>query len=69
MSNTTEVDLNEGVQIILARMKTNPEEFFDDAGKWRWIYKETLRSSKLTRAEGLFMVKKAEQWCMVGGLE
>lgn len=28
-----------------------------------------VRSSKMTRAEGLFMVKKAEQWCMVGGLE
>ena len=26
-----------------------------------------VRSSKMTRAEGLFMVKKAEQWCMVGG--
>jgi len=28
-----------------------------------------VRSSKMTRAEGLFMVKKAEQWCMVGGVE
>ena len=27
-----------------------------------------VRSSKLTRAEGLFMVKKAEQWCMEGGI-
>lgn len=27
-----------------------------------------IRSSKLTRAEGLFMVKKAEQWCMSGGV-
>lgn len=26
-----------------------------------------VRSSKLTRAEGLFMVKKAEEWCMLGG--
>jgi len=36
-------DLNNGVQIILNRMKTNPEEFFDDGGRWRWIFKDTLR--------------------------
>lgn len=28
-----------------------------------------VRSSKMTRAEGLFMVKKAEEWSMHGGLE
>jgi hypothetical protein len=28
-----------------------------------------VRSSRMTRAEGLFMTKKAEQWCMEGGLE
>lgn len=65
MSNTTEVDLNEGVQIILARMKTNPEEFFDDAGKWRWIYKETLREvmteiEKAALFEGLKQVRRME---------
>jgi len=26
-------------------------------------------SSRMTRAEGLFMVKKAEEWTMYGGLE
>ena len=26
-------------------------------------------SSKMTRAEGLFMVKKAEEWTMYGGME
>jgi hypothetical protein len=36
-------DLNSGVQIILNRMKTNPEEFFEDGGRWRWIFKDTLR--------------------------
>lgn len=37
-------DLNDGVQIILNRMKTNPEEFFDaTGGRWSWIYKDTLR--------------------------
>jgi len=28
-----------------------------------------IRSSHMTRAEGLFMVKKAEDWSMHGGLE
>ena len=28
-----------------------------------------VRSSKMTRAEGLFMVKKAEEWSMHGGME
>ena len=27
-----------------------------------------VRSSKLTRAEGLFMIKKAEEWSMYGGI-
>lgn len=27
-----------------------------------------IRSSRMTRAEGLFMVKKAEDWSMHGGL-
>ena len=26
-------------------------------------------SSKMTRAEGLFMTEKAKEWCMHGGLE
>lgn len=28
-----------------------------------------VRSSKMTRAEGLFMVKKAEEWSLYGGRE
>lgn len=28
-----------------------------------------VRSSKMTRAEGLFMVEKAREWSMHGGLE
>ena len=35
--------LNDGVQIILNRMKDHPEEFFGDSDKWKWIFKETLR--------------------------
>ena len=36
-------EVNEGIQIILNRMESNPEEFFGDGGKWNWIYKENMR--------------------------
>lgn len=36
-------EVNEGVQIILNRMESNPEEFFGDQAKWRWIFGENLR--------------------------
>jgi hypothetical protein len=58
-------DLNHGVQIILNRMKTNPEEFFDDGGRWRWIFKDTLREvlteiEKAALFEGLKEVRRME---------
>lgn len=63
MSN--DIDLNEGVQIILNRMKTNPEEFFDDGGRWKWIFKDTLREvlteiEKAAIFEGLKNVRRME---------
>ena len=63
--NETNDDLNNGVQIILNRMKTNPEEFFDDGGRWKWIFKETLREvmteiEKAALYEGLKQVRRAE---------
>jgi hypothetical protein len=58
-------DLNHGVQIILSRMKTNPEEFFDDGGRWRWVFKDTLREvlteiEKAAIFEGLKEVRRME---------
>lgn len=32
-----------GVQIIVNRMKEHPEEFFGEGGKWKWLFRETLR--------------------------
>lgn len=65
MSNEKDEDLNNGVQIILARMKSHPEEFFDDGGRWRWIFKETLREvlteiEKAALFEGLKAVRRVE---------
>ena len=34
-----------------------------------WEGELFVRSSKMTRAEGLFMVEKAREWSMYGGLE
>ena len=58
-------DLNHGVQIILNRMKTNPEEFFDGGGRWQWIFKDTLREvlteiEKAALFEGLKEVRRME---------
>jgi hypothetical protein len=32
-----------GITAILARMDTNPAEFFGDAGKWGFIFKDRFR--------------------------
>lgn len=37
-------DMNEGVQILLARMEAHPEEFMDN-GKWQFISDSFLNIS------------------------
>ena len=58
-------EVNEGVQIILNRMESNPEEFFGDVGKWRWIFGENLREvmtepEKAALFEGMKKVRRLE---------
>ena len=58
-------EVNEGVQIILNRMESNPEEFFGDQQKWRWIYGENLRDvmtepEKAALFEGMKKVRRLE---------
>ena len=38
-------DISNGVQALINRMNTNPEEFFDPTkdNEWSFIYKETFR--------------------------
>ena len=38
-------DFNDGIKIAIARMESNPEEFFEPKadGKWSWLYAETTR--------------------------
>lgn len=58
-------EVNEGVQIILNRMESNPEEFFGEQQKWSWMFKETLREvmteqEKAALHAGLVKVRRLE---------
>lgn len=58
-------EMNDGIQIILNRMKTNPEEFFEDGGRWKWIFKEVMRevmteTEKVAIHEHLKQVRRME---------
>jgi hypothetical protein len=61
-------EVNEGVGIILARMETHPEEFFEthrENSKWRWIFGENIREAmtepeKAAIYEGMKKVRRLE---------
>lgn len=61
-------EVNEGVQIIINRMETHPEEFFgvsSEGSKWRWIFSENLREvmsepEKAAIYEGMKNVRRLE---------
>ena len=36
-------ELSTGVKTLVARMETHPEEFFGEAPKWRFMFKDTFR--------------------------
>jgi len=36
-------EFSTGVETLVKRMETNPEEFFNEADKWRFIFKEKFR--------------------------
>jgi len=38
-------EFNDGIKIAIARMESNPEEFFEPTpdGKWSWLYKAEVR--------------------------
>ena len=43
-------ELSHAIATLIARMEPNPEEFFGDAPKWRFIFKDNFREV-LTEAE------------------
>lgn len=59
-----------GVDALIDRMKTHPEEFFGDSGRWRFMYKEHFRdvmteSEKGRLHEALKVVRRMEFDSMV----
>lgn len=55
----------EAVQIILDRMRTNPEEFYNHSARWRWLFngshKEILSEEERKRLQdGLDVVRRLE---------
>jgi hypothetical protein len=37
------MSISSGVQAIVNRMSSHPEEFFGDAGRWNFIFKENFK--------------------------
>lgn len=45
-------DFSTGVETLINRMETNPEEFFNEADKWRFIFKEKFREVLTEQEKG-----------------
>lgn len=50
-------DISNGVEIVLARMDTHPEEFWGESEKWRFIYKEYFRDAMTEVQKGQIFEK------------
>jgi hypothetical protein len=57
MSEEKQIDISNGVNIVLARMDTHPEEFWGDSEKWRFIYKEYFRDAMTEVQKGQIFEK------------
>jgi len=58
-------ELSAGVRALVGRMESNPEEFFDDAQKWRFMFGDKFREvmtepEKGALHEGLKHVRRKE---------
>lgn len=45
-----EIELSTGVETLVARMKSNPEEFFGEASRWKFMFRDHFRDV-MTEAE------------------
>jgi len=45
-------EFSTGVETLINRMETNPEEFFNEADKWRFIFKEKFREVLTEQEKG-----------------
>lgn len=44
--------MNSGIDIVLSRMETHPEEFYGECDKWKFIYKEYFRDAMTETEKG-----------------
>lgn len=49
--------MNQGVQIVLSRMDSNPEEFYQGSDKWKFIYTEYFRDAMTEAEKGMIFDK------------
>lgn len=50
-------EMNDGVAIVLQRMTTHPEEFYNDSDKWKFIYKDYYRDALTETEKGIIFDK------------
>ena len=65
-------EMNDGVAIILQRMTTHPEEFYNDSDKWKFIYKDYYRDALTETEKGIIFdkmkaIRRSEFTTMVMG--
>ncbi len=64
------IEVSDAIKIVLGRMETNPSEFFNEAYRWRFIFKELFLDAltdpeKIALNEGMVRVRRAEFSSMV----
>jgi len=52
--------MNDGVELILARMETHPEEFYGNVDRWKFIYSEHFRDAMSETEKGTIFDKLKE---------
>jgi hypothetical protein len=46
------IEIGAGIQALVSRMATNPEEFFDEAPKWRFMFADRFRDTMTESEKG-----------------
>ena len=46
------IEIGAGIQALVSRMGTNPEEFFDEAPKWRFMFADRFRDTMTESEKG-----------------
>ena len=46
------IEMGAGIQALVGRMESNPEEFFDEAPKWRFMFADRFRDTMTESEKG-----------------